>query len=83
MRQLLNAMQLSVWMQGRQWTARQTLTSVNNQTVPDTKSEKITSVKTGDTTSSDIYVIVGCVSATILAHYVLKNKESIKGKMFN
>ena len=66
-----------------QWTSRQTLTSVNNQTVPDTKSEKITSVKTGDTTSSDIYVIVGCVSATILAHYVLKNKESIKGKMFN
>lgn len=69
-----------------QWTARQLLS--NNQPQPDssvavTTPEKTTSVKTGDTTSSNIYIIIGSASTSILAYYALKNSKTIKNRMYN
>lgn len=69
-----------------QWTSRQVLTNNQNQVdsnIEPTLPEQTTSVKTGDSTSPTIYVIIGCTSTAILAHYVLNNKNENKNHLYN
>lgn len=64
-----------------QWTANQLLTvpqteiKPNETKKPNQENKPAQSVKTGDTTTIEYYIIISGTSAAILAHYVLKKKD--------
>lgn len=66
-----------------QWTSRQVLKAPQTEikpdetTIPNSKNNPSQSVKTGDGTKIEYYVIVSGTSALLLAHYVLKKKDVI------
>ena len=64
-----------------QWTAKQILTVSQIATQPSEttnssqENTSVKSVKTGDTSKVEYYVIIGITSASLLAHYVLKKEK--------
>lgn len=66
-----------------QWTSKQVLKTPQTEIksdetiIPNSKNNPSQSVKTGDGTKIEYYVIVSGTSALLLAHYVLKKKDVI------